>query len=121
MKINYFLLFCCFMLPLVSTAQVDNWSRLFNNEGIPVNTIGWLEETMQKREMAVGISRGVEMTSVGCPFFNRCPMAIEGTCNEVVPPILTLNDGHEISCHLTLDQLNEVEAETRRILDDSAA
>ena len=88
---------------------------------VPEMRIGWLEETMQKREMAVGISRGVEMTSVGCPFFNRCPMAIEGTCNEVVPPILTLNDGHEISCHLNLDQLNEVEAETRRVLDDSAA
>ncbi len=40
---------------------------------VPEMRIGWLEDTMQKREMAVGISRGVEMTSVGCPFYNRCP------------------------------------------------
>ena len=88
---------------------------------VPEMRIGWLEDTMQKREMAVGISRGVEMTSVGCPFYNRCPMAIDGTCNKDVPPILKLNDGHEISCHLTLDQLNEVEADTRRTLDAAEA
>ena len=60
------------------------------------------------------------MTKVGCPFYNRCPMAMEGTCNMVVPPIMKLNDGHEISCHLTLEQLNEVEADTRRTLDEAA-
>jgi len=87
---------------------------------VPEMRIGWLEETMQKREMAVGISRGVEMDAVGCPFYNRCPMGIEGTCNQEIPPILELNDGHQISCHLTLDQLNEVEADTRRILDEAA-
>jgi len=88
---------------------------------VPEMRIGWLEDTMQKREMAVGISRGVEMTSVGCPFFNRCPMAMEGTCDTQIPPIMSLNDGHEISCHLTLDQLNEVEADTRRTLDAAEA
>ncbi len=88
---------------------------------VPEMRIGWLEDTMQKREMAVGISRGVEMTSVGCPFYNRCPMAMDGTCNTTIPPILKLNDGHEISCHLTLDQLNEVEADTRRTLDAAEA
>lgn len=87
---------------------------------VPEMRIGWLEETMQKREMAVGISRGVEMDAAGCPFYNRCPMGIEGTCNKDIPPILKLNDGHEISCHLTLDQLNEVEADTRRVLDEAA-
>ena len=84
---------------------------------VPEMRIGWLEDTMQKREMAVGISRGVEMTAVGCPFYNRCPMAMDGTCNTTIPPILKLKDGHEISCHLTLEQLNEVEADTRRTLD----
>ena len=83
---------------------------------VPEMRIGWLEDTMQKREMAVGIARGVEITAVGCPFYNRCPMAIENTCDKVIPPILDLNDGHQITCHLTLDQLNEAEAETQRIL-----
>ncbi|MFT5502811.1 MAG: peptide/nickel transport system ATP-binding protein [Gammaproteobacteria bacterium] len=83
---------------------------------VPEMRIGWLEETMKKREMAVGIARGVEITAIGCPFYNRCPMAIEDTCDKLVPPTLNLNDGHQISCHLTLDQLNEAEAETQRIL-----
>ena len=88
---------------------------------VPEMRIGWLEDTMQKREMAVGISQGVEINAKGCPFFNRCPQGIKGTCDEQVAPILKLNDGHEISCHLTLDQLDQVEAETRLALDGEVA
>jgi len=73
--------------------------------------LGWLEETMNKREMAVGISKGVEITAVGCPFFNRCPLAIEGTCDTVTAPVRELKDGHQISCHLTIDQLEQSEAQ----------
>jgi peptide/nickel transport system ATP-binding protein len=83
---------------------------------VPEMRIGWLEDTMQKREMAVGIARGVEITKRGCPFFNRCPLAIEGTCETHSPPTLRLGNGHEISCHLTLEQLQETERETQKIL-----
>ncbi len=83
---------------------------------VPEMRIGWLEDTMQKREMAVGIARGVEITAKGCPFYNRCPMAIEGTCETSVPPVLKLEDGHEISCHLTVEQLQEAETETQKVL-----
>ncbi len=83
---------------------------------VPEMRIGWLEDTMQKREMAVGIARGVEITKRGCPFFNRCPLAIEGTCETQAPPTLQLENGHEISCHLTLEQLQETERETQKIL-----
>jgi len=83
---------------------------------VPEMRIGWLEDTMKKREMAVGIARGVEITAVGCPFFNRCPLGIENTCDKVVPPVLELKDGHEISCHLTLEQLQEAETHTQQIL-----
>jgi peptide/nickel transport system ATP-binding protein len=83
---------------------------------VPEMRIGWLEDTMQKREMAVGIARGVEITKHGCPFYNRCPMAIEGTCDTVIPPILELENGHQISCHIPLDQLISTEQETQKIL-----
>ena len=43
-------------------------------------------------------------------------MAIEGTCEKDMPPILELKDGHEISCHLTLEQLQEAERDTQKIL-----
>ena len=83
---------------------------------VPEMRIGWLEDTMKKREMAVGIARGVEITAVGCPFYNRCPSAIVGTCEKDVPPILDLKDGHQITCHLTLEQLDAAESETQKIL-----
>ena len=83
---------------------------------VPEMRIGWLEDTMKKREMAVGIARGVEITAVGCPFYNRCPMGIEGTCDKKSPPRLFLNNGHEIDCHLTLEQLNDAEKESQKIL-----
>jgi peptide/nickel transport system ATP-binding protein len=83
---------------------------------VPEMRIGWLEDTMKKREMAVGIARGVEITAIGCPFYNRCPLGIEGTCDTVVPPVLKLKDGHEITCHLTIEQLREAEAHAQQIL-----
>ena len=83
---------------------------------VPEMRIGWLEDTMKKREMAVGIARGVEITAIGCPFYNRCPMGIEGTCDKQVPPRLQLNNGHEIDCHLSIEQLQEAETEAQKIL-----
>ena len=83
---------------------------------VPEMRIGWLEDTMKKREMAVGIAKGVEITAIGCPFYNRCPAGIENTCDKIVPPDLRLENGHVISCHLTLDQLLETEADTQKIL-----
>ncbi len=83
---------------------------------VPELRIGWLEDTMQKREMAVGIARGVEITAVGCPFYNRCPMAIDGTCDVESVPIRELENGHQISCHLTIEQLEEAERHAQMIL-----
>lgn len=83
---------------------------------VPELRIGWLEDTMEKREMAVGIAKGVEITARGCPFYNRCPMGIEGTCDEQNAPVRELENGHRISCHLTIDQLNDAEQQTQKIL-----
>jgi len=83
---------------------------------VPELRIGWLEDTMQKREMAVGIARGVEITAVGCPFYNRCPMGIDATCDKEHPPIRELENGHQITCHRTVEELTEAERETQQIL-----
>ncbi len=36
----------------------------------------------------------------GCAFHPRCPVAIKGTCEVIVPPLIQLSDGHEVACHL---------------------
>ena len=74
---------------------------------VPEMRVGWLEDTMQTREAMAGISRGVTITKVGCPFFDRCPVAIEGTCEKVDPPARVDEHGHNhvIECHRQIDEL----------------
>ena len=36
----------------------------------------------------------------GCPFHPRCPECIEGICNMVEPPLITLGPNRTVSCHL---------------------
>ncbi len=73
---------------------------------VPEMRIGWLEETMARREMTMGIARGVEITKHGCPFFNRCPMAIPGTCDVIIAPEIKLGTEHVIACHRSIDEIS---------------
>ena len=66
---------------------------------VPELRVGWLEETMETQEAKAGIDRVVKLTETGCPFFDRCPLAIEGTCEQEIPPIRDLGKGHLIECH----------------------
>ncbi len=67
---------------------------------VPELRVGWLEETMQTQEAQAGIDRLVTLTKKGCPFFDRCPLAIKGTCDEQTPPVRRLANNHSIECHL---------------------
>ena len=66
---------------------------------VPELRVGWLEEAMQTQEAQAGIDRVVQLTEIGCPFFDRCPLAIEDTCDRETAPIWDLGDGHLIECH----------------------
>ena len=68
---------------------------------VPELRIGWLEETMATQEVQAGIDRTVQLTDVGCPFFDRCPLAIPGTCDRENPPVREFDDRHTIECHRT--------------------
>ncbi len=72
---------------------------------VPEMRTGWLEETIADKATLTGMASGVELTDTGCPFFARCPMAIEGTCDKIEPP--RRNDGakHIIECHREIDEL----------------
>ncbi len=76
---------------------------------VPEMRIDWLEETMKKREMTAGIARGVEITDVGCPFYNRCPIAISGTCEKITAPTYELKEDHFISCHHNAAEIEAIE------------
>ncbi|MEE9375916.1 MAG: ABC transporter ATP-binding protein [Rhizobiaceae bacterium] len=83
---------------------------------VPELRVGWLEETMKKREMAAGISRGVEITATGCPFYNRCPVALDGTCDTKIAPIMEPTPGHFIACHRSMEEIGEAESNPQQIL-----
>src|SRR5690606_26107693 len=40
---------------------------------------------------------------LGCPFHDRCDFAIAGVCDSVEPPTVTVEGGHEVTCHLYAD------------------
>ena len=71
---------------------------------VPELRVGWLEETMQTQEVQAGIDRVVKLTDIGCPFFDRCPIAIEDTCDREAPPIRNIGDGHTIDCHRSAEE-----------------
>ena len=74
---------------------------------VPELRIGWLEETMESQEAQAGIDRVVTMTDTGCPFFDRCPVAIEGTCDRETPPVRRFGGRHAIECHRTETEFME--------------
>jgi peptide/nickel transport system ATP-binding protein len=76
---------------------------------IPELRQGWLEEVMSSRSALAGIARAVEITDVGCPFYPRCPMAIEGVCDVKPAPYREATPGHRIACHRELAELAEFE------------
>jgi oligopeptide/dipeptide ABC transporter ATP-binding protein len=47
----------------------------------------------------------------GCAFAPRCPLAIAGTCERVVPPLLPVAGGHEVACHLYAEGEPESDAD----------
>jgi peptide/nickel transport system ATP-binding protein len=66
---------------------------------VPELRIGWLEHAMESQEAKAGIDRVVTLTETGCPFFDRCPLALKGTCERIDPPVRDLGKGHTIECH----------------------
>jgi peptide/nickel transport system ATP-binding protein len=53
----------------------------------------------------------------GCPFHPRCARKLGTICETVVPPTVEAAPGHEIVCHIKLDELRKVPS----ILPDSPA
>jgi peptide/nickel transport system ATP-binding protein len=76
---------------------------------VPELRQGWLEEVMNTRAALAGIAREVEMSEIGCPFFPRCPVAIEGVCDVTPAPFREPAAGHRIACHREISELAEFE------------
>ncbi len=54
------------------------------------------------------LSAGDE-TFQGCRFHPRCPKKIGAICEEVPPPVVQIAPGHQIACHLPVEELKRME------------
>ena len=45
----------------------------------------------------------------GCPFASRCPRHRGSICDTTPPPIRVHKEGHEIACHIPLEELEQLE------------
>jgi peptide/nickel transport system ATP-binding protein len=50
----------------------------------------------------------------GCVFHTRCPRFIKGTCDVIDPPNRDAGPGHQILCHIPVEELRRLQAAARR-------
>lgn len=46
----------------------------------------------------------------GCGFFARCPVAIKGLCDHVDPPLVQVDDGHDVACFVYPEVVNALDS-----------
>ena len=45
----------------------------------------------------------------GCVFHTRCPRVIQGLCEVIEPPLVEVEPGHMMSCHIPLEELRQLQ------------
>jgi peptide/nickel transport system ATP-binding protein len=50
----------------------------------------------------------------GCVFHTRCHRFMQGLCDVKEPPLIEVEPGHQMSCHIPIEELRRLQAEARR-------
>jgi len=73
---------------------------------IPELRRGWLDDVMKTRAARAEPTGFPGDSAAGCPFYNRCPLAIKDVCNTQPVPIREPVGGHRIACHREVQDLS---------------
>jgi peptide/nickel transport system ATP-binding protein len=49
----------------------------------------------------------------GCVFHTRCPRKLGPICEQVEPPLVEVEDGHLMRCHIPIDELRQLQSRKR--------
>lgn len=63
----------------------------------------------KKRIILEGNLPSVTNPPSGCPFNTRCPRKIGSICETEVPPVYEPSPGHQIACHLTVEDFGSMQ------------
>ncbi|KAB2847296.1 MAG: ABC transporter ATP-binding protein [Hyphomicrobiaceae bacterium] len=80
---------------------------------IPELEVGWLDRLPQRCEREKA-NAAVKPSAEGCAFFDRCDVALAGTCDRIPPPERQLRSGALVLCHRDEAQLSALKAPAAR-------
>jgi len=72
---------------------------------VPEMRQGWLDGVADTSEARAASAASVVIGGTGCPFANRCALAIRGTCDTTAPAVRDLPGDLQIACHLPVGEL----------------
>jgi peptide/nickel transport system ATP-binding protein len=76
---------------------------------VPELRAGWLERAVASTEAQSAANKSVEIRDSGCPFFDRCPIRIDGTCDKTDAPVQAFENmnPHKIACHAPIEIISK--------------
>jgi peptide/nickel transport system ATP-binding protein len=79
-------------------------------DSVPKLKVGWMEDIENSRDIGVGEAREIPFRDQGCPYYHRCPVAIETECPTKTPPrrYNDADDNHFCSCWHSFKELSSV-------------
>lgn len=87
---------------------------------VPALRRGWLEEVGEHNPAGLpALTSSGQMRGI-CSFLDRCPLRMDGVCNNLPPPRRTLDNGGSILCHHSEAALRDMQTPLRLVEGDVA-
>ncbi len=105
------------VLYLGRVMEVGPAERVFGGPNAPytealLSAVPTLDDLDRKRIRLEGEIPSSSDPPSGCPFQTRCPRKIGEICETTEPDLLEAEPGHQIRCHIPIDELRRLQSQT---------